>query len=73
MTVAVTRRGKPVLAILAWGDYGSIIETLGILSDEDATGQLRQSMHEGKNGRSAPRKEAKRRLEPKEGCARKPG
>ena len=43
-TVAVTRRGKPVLAIMAWDDYEAILETLEVLSDDEATEQLRHSI-----------------------------
>ncbi len=39
--VAVTRRGKPVLAILPWDLYESIVETLEILGDEALMDVLR--------------------------------
>ena len=60
--VAVTRRGKPVLAIMAWEDYEAIVETLEILSDEDAVERLRRSIQEAKQGKAIPWEEAKRRL-----------
>ncbi len=53
-TVAVTRRGKPVLAIMSWQDYEAIIETLEILGDEDAMEQLRRSVREVKEGKAIP-------------------
>ncbi|MDP2937107.1 MAG: hypothetical protein Q8O86_11525 [Dehalococcoidia bacterium] len=34
--MAVTRRGKPVLAVMIWEDYEAILETLEVLSDEEA-------------------------------------
>lgn len=61
-TVAVTRRGKPVLAIMTWEDYLAIQETLEILSDNDAVEQLRRSIKEVKEGKTIPWKEAKARL-----------
>ena len=61
-TVAVTRRGKPVLAIMTWNDYESILETLEILGDDDALRQLRESVSEVKRGATIPWKEAKGRL-----------
>lgn len=61
-TVAVTRRGKPVLAIMAWEDYEAILETLEILSDEQAVEQLRRSIQEVKEGKAVPWAEAKARL-----------
>ena len=61
-TVAVTRRGKPVLAIMTWEDYQAILETLEILSDDEAIHQLRRSIKEVKEGKTIPWKDAKARL-----------
>jgi antitoxin YefM len=61
-TVAVTRRGKPVLAIITWEDYLSIVETLEILSDNDAVEQLRRSIKEVTEGKQIPWIKAKTRL-----------
>lgn len=61
-TVAVTRRGKPVLAIMTWEDYEAILETLEVLSDEEAMDQLRQSIREVKEGKTVPWEEARARL-----------
>jgi len=61
-TVAVTRRGKPVLAIMTWGDYQAILETLEILSDNDAVARLRCSIKEVKEGKTIPWKDAKAKL-----------
>ena len=61
-TVAVTRRGKPVLAIITWEDYLSILETLEILSDNDAVEQLRRSIKEVTEGKQIPWTKAKTRL-----------
>jgi antitoxin YefM len=61
-TVAVTRRGKPVLAIMTWEDYQSIMETLEVLTDADATEQLRRSIKEVKEGKQIPWQQAKERL-----------
>ena len=61
-TVAVTRRGKPVLAIMAWEDYEAILETLEILSDEEAVEKLRRSIQEVRESKTIPWEEAKTRL-----------
>ncbi len=61
-TVAVTRRGKPVLAILTWEDYQSIVETLEILSDDEAAASLRRGIQEVKEGKAIPWRKAKARL-----------
>jgi antitoxin YefM len=61
-TVAVTRRGKPVLAIMTWEDYQSIVETLEILSDDAAIERLRRSIKEVKEGKQIPWQQAKARL-----------
>ena len=48
--VAVTRRGKPVLAIMPWELYESIMETMEILSDEEQMKALRKSITEAQQG-----------------------
>lgn len=61
-TVAVTRRGKPVLAIMTWDDYEAILETLEVFSDEEAIDQLRQSIREVRAGKTVPWEQARARL-----------
>jgi antitoxin YefM len=61
-TISVTRRGKPVLAIMTWEDYQAIQETLEILSDDEAVEQLRSSIKEVKEGKQIRWEEAKTRL-----------
>ena len=40
--VAVTRRGRPVLAIMSWEFYEAIVETLEIMGDEDLLKALKE-------------------------------
>lgn len=61
-TITVTRRGKPVLAILPWEEYEAIVETLEILSDEGLMASLRQGIKEAKQGKTIPWEQAKRKL-----------
>ena len=61
-TVVVTRRGKPVLAIMTWEDYQAILETLEILADDEAVESLRRSIKEVKEGKLIPWEDAKGRL-----------
>lgn len=61
-TVAVTRRGKPVLAIMTWDDYQAILETLEILNDDEAVDKLRRSVREVKEGKVITWKDARARL-----------
>lgn len=42
--VTVTRHGKPVLAILPWELYESLIETMEILGDEEQMAALREGI-----------------------------
>ncbi len=52
--VTVTRHGVPVLAILPWELYESLVETLDILSDPEAMAQFRASvaaLERGERGR----------------------
>jgi len=60
--VTITRRGRPVLAILPWEFYESIVETLDILGDPEAVTTLRTSLEDLKRGRLVGNAEAKKRL-----------
>ena len=61
-TVTVTRRGKPVLAILPWEEYETLVETLDVLSDPELMATLRQSLKEVKQGKLIPWEQAKKKL-----------
>ena len=61
-TVTVTRRGKPVLAILPWEEYEALTETLEIMTDEHLMADLRRSIREAKAGKLIPWERAKRKL-----------
>ena len=60
--VTVTRRCKPVLAILPWEAYEALVETLDIMADEELMAVLRQSLKELKQGKLIPWERAKRKL-----------
>ena len=60
--VTVTRRGQPVLAILPWEFYESIVETLDVLGDPEMVRALRESIDDLKSGRVVSNAEAKKRL-----------
>jgi PHD/YefM family antitoxin component YafN of YafNO toxin-antitoxin module len=60
--VAVTRRGKPVLAVMPWELYEAIVETLDVLGDAERMAALRQSIEEAQAGKGIPWKDAKRTL-----------
>ena len=62
-TVAVTRRGKPVLAILPWELYEAIVETLEIMGDEDLMRTLREGIKEIESGKGVPWEQARRELD----------
>ena len=61
-TVTVTRRGKPVLAILSWEEYEALTETLEIMTDERLMASLRQSIREAKAGKLISWERVKRKL-----------
>ncbi len=50
--VAVTRRGKPVLAVLNWNLYEAIVETLEVMVDDEMIESLRASLREIDKGRT---------------------
>ena len=57
--VAITRRGKPILAVLPWDLYDSLVETLEILGDEDLMAAMRQSIKEMESEKLIPWDEAR--------------
>ena len=61
--VAVTRRGKPVLAIMSWELYEAIVETLEIMGDEDLMKALREGIKEVEDGKGIPWEQAQRELD----------
>ena len=61
-TVTVTRRGKPVLAILSWDEYESLVETLDVMADEQLMAALRRSIREAKQGKLIPWEQVKGKL-----------
>jgi PHD/YefM family antitoxin component YafN of YafNO toxin-antitoxin module len=60
--VTITRRGRPVLAVIPWEFYESIVETLDMLSDPERVLALRESIEDLQRGRLASHAEAKKRL-----------
>ena len=58
----ITRRGKPVLAVMPWELYDAIAETLEVMGDKELRAQLRQSIEEMEEGKVIPWDEAKREL-----------
>ena len=61
-TIAVTRRGKPVLAIMEWELYESLVETLEIMSDPELMRNLRASIQEAQSGKTIPWEKVKQEL-----------
>lgn len=60
--VVVTQQGKPVLAVMSWERYESLIETLEVLSDPDMMAAFRQSVREMEEGKGIPFEQVKREL-----------
>ena len=61
--IAITKREKPVLAIMPWDLYESIIETMEIMGDAELMDSLRQSIRDVEEGRTFTMEEVKRELE----------
>jgi prevent-host-death family protein len=57
--VTVTRRGRPVLAIMSWDLFDGLMETLEILGDKSLMAALRQSIQEMEAGNLVPWDEVK--------------
>ena len=58
----ITRRGKPVLAVMPWELYEAVSETLEVMGDKELMAQLRQSILEIDSGKLIPWKDAKQEL-----------
>ena len=58
--VKITRRGKPVLAVLSWDLYESVIETMEIMSDPEMMAAFRQGVKEMEEGKAIPLEQFKR-------------
>jgi antitoxin YefM len=61
--IALTRRGKPVMALMSWDLYQSILETLEIMGDPDLMSALRQSIKEVGEGKVTPWETVKAELQ----------
>ena len=61
--LAVTKRGRPVLALLPWELYEGLVETLEILGNEDLIKALRRSIKEARAGQAVPWEKVKRDLD----------
>lgn len=60
--VAVTRHGKPVMAILPWELYEAIMETLEVVSDQELMAAFRQGVQELTEGKGRPWEDVKKEL-----------
>lgn len=60
--ITITRRGKPILALMPWDLYELIMETLEILGDEDMTTALHKGIEELAAGKGVSWEKAKRIL-----------
>lgn len=49
--IRITRKGEPVLAVLPWDFYESLLETLEIMGDPEMMDALRRSVEDIKAGR----------------------
>jgi len=61
--VAVTRRGKPVLAVMPWELYETITETLEVMADKEMTSILKESIAQYGRGEAIPWEKAKEDLD----------
>ena len=60
--IKITRRGKPVLAVLSWDLYESVLETMEIMSDPEMMAAFRQGVKEMEEGKAIPWEQVKKEL-----------
>lgn len=60
--IALTRRGKPVLAVMPWDLFESIVETMEIMGDAEMMTALRQGVRDLQEGNLVSLEDAKSAL-----------
>lgn len=60
--VAVTKRGKPVLVVIPWDLYESIVETMEIMEDTEMMDGIREGIRDMQEGNLISHEEAAARL-----------
>ena len=60
--VALTRHGKPVLAVMPWDLFESIMATMEIMGDVDMMDVLRESIEDVREGNLIPLEQVKAEL-----------
>ena len=60
--VALTRHGKPVLAVMPWELLESIMQTMEIMGDVDMMAALRQGIEDVREGNLIPLEQVKAEL-----------
>lgn len=61
-TLTVTRRGKPVLAVLPYDAYEALVETLEIVTDKPTMAALAEGIRQAEAGETVAWESAKKRL-----------
>ena len=59
---ALTRHGKPVLAVMPWDLYETIMETMDIMGDAEMMAALRESIEDVREGNLIPLEQVKAEL-----------
>lgn len=61
--IVVTQNGKPIMAILPWQLYESLIETLEVMGDAELMAAFRQGVQELQEGKGRDWEDVKKELE----------
>jgi PHD/YefM family antitoxin component YafN of YafNO toxin-antitoxin module len=61
-TMALTRHGRPVLALLPWELFQSIVETMEIMSDPELMESIRHGIKDVEEGNLVPIEQVKAEL-----------
>jgi len=59
----ITKRGKPVAIMMSLDDYGSLLETIEILSDKNAVKRIKESKRQIKEGKTITLEALRRKIE----------
>lgn len=60
--VEITRRGKPIMAIIPWNEYESFRETMEIVADAQMMASIRRGLEDARHQRSTSIAETRKEL-----------
>ena len=67
--IPITKRGRPVMALMSWELFEALVETIEVMSEPDLMAQISQSEKDVSEGRTVPLNEVMAEINIKPGIA----